>query len=469
MPPEYAEGPSSSDAPGQASAREHQRGRSGLTRLDWKIVLVLFVAGASSVLTVTGIRGRSIADLSLGVPGRWFESDGTEILGIMSDRSSENHRIKLHPLFPLISYPATRAIMSVGKLQPLQAAFVLNALTAGAWLGTFYAINRLLDCPRLDSLIFTGLAATSGAALFWFIVPETYPLGSLTILSCFLVTALSRHRRVPDWCFVATSAASLSITVTNWMAGIAGTWVCRPMRRAIMLSAIAFLIVAGLTGVERFVFPGMTGFFFSPRGYLFHKVYVLPEEQGGPLTAARVVFLTSEVIPRLELSAYPQQQGPMGPMLTIQHSPAGSSGLLGQLATILWVALLAAGAVGLFAREGDRPFRIALGLTILGQSALYSVYGEETFLYALNSVPLFVLAVSVASRSRWRYAILALAALMLPCAAWNNASQLKHALDHLPQPRTGTATLGGTASTHATMNIQMRLTTPARILATVGL
>jgi hypothetical protein len=431
--PDIAEGPPRKQPDSQPSAIGPVRATAGFGGLDRLIVLGLFAVGVSWVILVTQARGQAITDLSLGVPGRWFESDGTEIMQIMSDPSFANQRIKLHPLFPLIAYPMTRGIMGIGGLPPLRAVFVLNALTAGLWLATLYAIVRLVGCRRPDSLLFTGLAATSGAGMFWFLVPETYPLGSLTILQCFLLVALARHRRVPEWCFVAASAASLSITVTNWMAGLLGSLVTRTPRRAITLSLAALTIVAGLAATQRLVFPRSTGLFLNPKGYLFQTVYVMTEEQGGPLAAGRVIFLTSEVTPRIELSPYPHQQAELGPLLTIQHAPAGSSGPVGQAATILWGLLLAAGALALVAGPADRSFRIALGLMILGETVLHMAYGEETFLYALNYVPLLILAASLATLSRWRYAILTCAALLLPCLAWNNGHQLKDALDRPPQ------------------------------------
>ena len=267
------------------------------------------------MLLLTQARASSIVDLSR----RWFESDVDENLQVMSDRAAQSGRAKVHPLFPLVAYPVTYGIMSIGKLPPLEAVFAVNALTAGLWLVTFYAINRLVDCRRLDSLLFTGLAATSGAALFWFIVPETYPIGSLTILLSLLVVALARRRRVPDWCFVLASAATLSITVTNWMAGLISTAVRRSPRRAIALSLTALVIVAGLAAAERLIFFRTKGFFASPGGYALYKGYLLGKEHGGPLNAARVIFLTSEVVPRIELSRFPTQLDAKGPQLTIQR------------------------------------------------------------------------------------------------------------------------------------------------------
>ena len=333
----------------------------GFTRLDWLMVLGLFAVAFSGVLLVTFPRTKSITDLALGEYGRWFESDSGEFLRMMSDRNDESKRVKLHPLFPLITLPPTRLIMAIGGLSPLHAVFVLNAATAGVWAEVLYAIMRLLDCRRGDSLLFTSLAGTSGAAFFWFIVPETYPLGSLTILVSLLLMALSRRRRLPDWALIASSAASLSILISNWMAGVITTFLCKPPRRAVVLSLVAAALVAGLAASQRLVFPRMSGLFFSPRGYADQKIYLMAHEQGGPLEAARVIFLTAEVTPRIDLARSWTQWTHMGPQLTIQHSGVGSSGAAGKAATVFWMPLLAAGAIRGHFRAGrqalsDRPW-----------------------------------------------------------------------------------------------------------------
>jgi hypothetical protein len=92
-------------------------------------------------------------------------------------------------------------------------------------------------------------------------------------------------------------------------------------------------------------------------------------------------------------------------------------------------------------------------VTLLGHTALYLVYGEETFLYALNFVPLLILAASLATLSRWRSLVLAVAGLLLPCAAWNNACQLREALSFPPQPPASGARLDSRAEMYVPIGV----------------
>jgi hypothetical protein len=69
-----------------------------------------------------------------------------------------------------------------------------------------------------------------------------------------------------------------------------------------------------------------------------------------------------------------------------------------------------------------------LALSIAGQVALHIVFGNETFLYALDWVPLFVTAAALASLGRPRWIVLTLAAIFAVTAGIHNAQQLQATL-----------------------------------------
>ena len=64
------------------------------------------------------------------------------------------------------------------------------------------------------------LGLGSAGAVFWLTVPESYGLGSITLMLPLALLAAGAWRRIPAGWWVAASAASLSITVTNWMSGL---------------------------------------------------------------------------------------------------------------------------------------------------------------------------------------------------------------------------------------------------------
>ena len=66
-----------------------------------------------------------------------------------------------------------------------------------------------------------------------------------------------------------------------------------------------------------------------------------------------------------------------------------------------------------------------LALSIAGQVGLHIVYGNETFLYALDWIPLFVTAAALATLTRMRWIVLALAAVFTVTAGIHNAHSLQ--------------------------------------------
>ena len=117
------------------------------------------------------------------------------------------------------------------------------------------------------------------------------------------------------------------------------------------------------------------------------------------------------------------------PLMTVQNSAPGSTGVCGKIATTAWAILLLLGLAGLFLARGIIPFRITLVLIILSQMALHILYGEETFLYALHFAPLLVVLAALATLTRLRVAALACAAVVAVSAGMNNLVQFKQDAD----------------------------------------
>jgi hypothetical protein len=217
---------------------------------------------------------------------------------------------------------------------------------------------------------------------------------------------------------VLTSAFTLSVTVTNWMAGLLVTFSRQRVGRALQLSANALCLVVVLWGVQRQVFP--TADFFI--GYSNYKRFILRPESGGPLAVGRVFLAHSMVMPELRSTVDPK----WGSTLTVQHSGVASGGRLAVLALACWGALLILGLVGL--RAAPRPVVVLLIGMAIAQFGLHVVFGEETFLYTLHFVPLLVILASWGSETRARGAVLALAGLFVVAAAINNVRHLSTAL-----------------------------------------
>ena len=106
--------------------------------------------------------------------------------------------------------------------------------------------------------------------------------------------------------------------------------------------------------------------------------------------------------------------------LSIERSKPGTAGVVGKVGLVAWIGLLGLGIIAVFASAADRAFRGVLGLLIIGQLTLHTLYGTETFLYSLHFAPFLVILAGIACLSYWGRFALFLALIVIPCAAIEN-------------------------------------------------
>ena len=347
----------------------------------------------------------------------WFQADLPRALANMVDSQSNHYRTKVHPIASILIHPLVAGLRVLWPGSDLQVAMRFAALVAALWVISFYALCRLLGTGRFVALGFSLLAIASAGFQFWFSVPETFGIGSLTLLWVLLVAALAVHRPVGDRLLVAASIASLSITVTNWVAGLALAVVQRPWRRAFAISAIAFVVVAVVSVAQRFLYRFAKFFFLGSRE---EADYVNLEQSGTVLHKLAGMFWHPISVPEVLLAK--ASEAPKLNWLTVQLSAPGSGSWAGMLALGLWTLLLAAGVHGLLRSPQWHAFGKVLGLTLAAQVALHLIYGEETFLYAAHFLPLLMALAVFAARSLPGPVAACIALLTAGLAAFNNAA-----------------------------------------------
>jgi hypothetical protein len=384
-------------------------------------VLAIFLAAAAALAAFQGARALDPVVLEWQTGDSWFESDVARIHDNMTNRQSNHYRASVHPLFSLVSYSGVRGIREALGLDERTGIQAFTAATAAVWTITLFLLLRVIGCRRSDAVLFTVLAAASASAMFWFVVPETYPLGSISILLALGAVAFAERRRLHWTLFIVASALSLSFTVTNWMAGIAAAAVRFRPRRALAITGAALAVVLALWCVQKVLFPSAG----SPFAQAEEMKYVLHERSGGPLAVARSFAFHSILMPEFE--ELERSQRPDWPILVTQGAAVGSGSQWGAIGVILWSLLLIAGVWGAARTGRDGRFRIALGLVILGQLALHMLYGEETFLYSCHFGSLLVVLAAFGTFTRARPAVVALAAVLAACAILNNTGQFARA------------------------------------------
>jgi len=395
------------------------------TKIWRELLLVVALGAAAGAGSLQGTRHLGPAVIDPHYEDFWFEADTADFVPMMTDREGRHGETRVHPLLSLWVYPPVKALRLVFGLAPFEAVDLFLAWSAALWAGALFAVLRLIGCRRLDATVFTLLAIHSAAATFWFVVPESYPVGSLTLVIALGVSALAQHRPLAPVWYVITSAMTLSGTVTNWMAGIFATCARFPWRRALQLTVNAFCLVVVLWGVEKAMFPSAGFFLENPRKgkFIFH------ERAGGPGQIIPSFAFHSMVMPAIVDRPFKTGQ----PRLVTQPSAPGSASPWGAAAVWLWALLLGLGAWGACSTRTHVQFRRVLGLTLLGQLGLHLVYGDETFLYSLHFLPLLVMLAAYGALTRARPLVLGLAVALTVCARINNQAQFHDAATRLDQ------------------------------------
>ncbi len=350
----------------------------------------------------------------------WFEADIRDFFPMLSERWSPRHgETNVHPLFSLMVCAPVIAIQKLLGLSPLHAVHGALAVVAALWVAGLYGILRAAGCRRMDAALFSILALNSAAVVFGFVVPESFPFGSLTIVLALGLVALSARRRIaPAW-YVLMSAATLSITITNWMTGILATFERFPWRRALQLTVNAFCLVVVLSAAQRVLFPHASYMLDGVRKGRF----IFDPDAGGPRQIVKAVLFHSMVMPAIADRPDPKHRLQM----VTQSSPPGSGTPWGRAAVWLWAALLGVGVWGARAAARHLALRNVVCATLLGQLALHLVYGDEMLLYAPHIIPLLIVLAAFGTLTRARPLVLVLAVALVVCVTINNGLQFRQA------------------------------------------
>jgi len=398
---------------------EPARARATLQRRDVFLALSLALVATVATFLASGLLDRRL--LENETMDVWFEADIPRTFRNLTDRWSANDNAKFHPLYVLVGLPPVHLLRTIAGLDAWVAVRVTYAIVAGLWGASMFAFLRLVGCRRPDALVFALVGLTSAGAMFWFPVPETHTLASITVLFPMLVVAASAHRAVPALVEVAASAASLAITFTNWMAGGLASLILRPVRKAVLISAGALALVVGLWAVQKVVVPQSDFLVGGGVG----ESHILSPESRGVLHIAEVFFAHTVVMP--EISVADRPGAGKWPVMLIQPAHPGTAGMWSVASLVLWGGLFLAGLWALVRLPGRERLRLYLGILLAGQCVLFVLFGNETFLYAPNYLPVLIAVAALAALTPWRMVVVAAATALVVTNSVGNAAQLRRA------------------------------------------
>src|SRR3972149_665091 len=254
----------------------------------------------------------------------WFESDLADNLDILVNRHYA-HSLNIHLMFSLVAYPSVYILHSIAGIELLTAIRIYVVTGAILWVSMLYVLLRLMGCRRFDATLFSLLGTTSAAAMFWLVVPESFMLGSLSILLALLTVTLAQRRGLSSLWYAGVNALTLGFTVTNWMMGIIATLVNHPLKRTAQIVVNGLFIAVLLWMVGKALSP-QGGFLFFVASTQFQ--YTFTPLSGGPLNVLNSFAFHSMIMPTFELvdrfSAPPNILPNNWPIMVTQYSGPGS-------------------------------------------------------------------------------------------------------------------------------------------------
>jgi hypothetical protein len=352
----------------------------------------------------------------------WFGADTTRVLRDMFVLDANHYRSKVHPLFMGFMMPVAGLLKHVLRLPEYTAVTVINAALAGTWSWLLFRMFRSMGVCRWDAGLLVGVGMASSAALFWFSVPETYSLGTVSLLLPLWLLSRERLHPVRDAALVLAGAFSLGVTVTNFMSGVISALVSRPLRRAVVLCAMMAVLATAAWVVEKKTIPHTGGYFF--RGQVEENSYLFDPRAGGPLRCLRAVLSHGMVMPAVVVGDDRSLGAQPSPMF---------GGVVQSAGVVSWFALLGLGLLSLLRSTAQPRLRRALLALTAAQVALHAVYGDETFLYTLHTSSLLLLIAAWAGAGPWKKLARVFVVALLILLPVNNISRLVEAA-RMPLP-----------------------------------
>jgi hypothetical protein len=392
--------------------------RDSLKRNRWLDVVLALALGVAAA--IAPIKFQPQIPLDERSSNTFFDADVPSVLLNMTDRWSEQTFNKRHPLFSILAIPPVYAVAILTRLPRVAAAKAILIVGSSAWGIILYFLLLRYTSDRAAAVLFTLVGSASASAMFWLAIPERYLFSSLSILLALLVLKQHGDEAERSREMVASTIASLSMTLTNSMlAGIAALRLL-PFKRAVRVlfdgfGIVALIAVAGTLWVPKAEFIGMNR---HDGTYINLPSFTRVKEVG------RVFLFDSMVMPEpltIENSFFTH------PVLSVQRAGFSRQSTTGAAGLILWAALLAIGVLGLRNSQNE-VIRTVIPGFLAGQFLLHWIYGIETFLYCADWIPALVLLAAMGVKTRARPVVLLLAAALAVTAVSNNWNRLDQAV-----------------------------------------
>lgn len=401
--------------------------RQPLTRADLALAVVLGLIALS--VSLWGFEQTSRAEGINTYLSIFLQADIGRVAENLVTTSGNHARTSVHPIASILLYPFG-AFLTLTGLAPLTAAKVLVVTISALNAALFSLILRLLGLPRLIGGLFTLLFISSACFVFWSSVIELFPFACFSILlALFLMFRICQSTAL-SW--ITANVLTLGLTTPNWIFGIIATAVRQKLKPFLLICTAALGFVGVVSIIQNPLFE-KAAYFFNPIPLMREANFTQPamQAQGSyetgwqPLNNLRSLYVTTIIA----MPATIEVQNSIEIVTTNQTSGFPTGELSPVIATVAWVILFGLGVWGAIRHRLLRLPLIGVGLMLLFQSLLHSVYGEVTFLYSLHYLPLLVLIAACAWFTPFRHIAAVLTTVVIVFGTMNNIDRLQSTID----------------------------------------
>ncbi|MEM5518141.1 hypothetical protein WNY37_14375 [Henriciella sp. AS95] len=407
--------------------RSIKPGRLPLERRDISIAIGLGLIGmAVCIWAFTQTQRIDAINTHLSI---FLQADIGRVADNMTSTGGAHARTSVHPIASILIYPFTAVLMAFG-LGPIHAAATLVVLIMGVNVALFSLIIRLLGLPRPVGALFTVLFMASASFVFWSGIIELFPFAGFSLLLAMFMMFRIKTAHWAWW--IVLNVLTLGLTTPNWVFGLIATAVRQKLKPFLVITAASLAVVGVLAVVQNATFA-KAGLFFNPKLVAYEMNYIQPTmedrgdyEQGWkPLSNLRSMYVTTVVAMPVDV----EHQNGVELVTTNQSTGFPKGELAPVIAVSAWIVLFGLGIWGAFRRPELRLPLAGAGLMLLSQTALYSIYGEVTFLYSLHFMPLILLFASCAWFAPYKSVAVGLASVVIAFGAINNEQRLQETIE----------------------------------------
>ena len=345
----------------------------------------------------------------------WFDSDTRMVVSNMTDATRRHWKLYKHPLFSGIFFPMTYGVAAIVG-DTLMAVHLIYAANAPITVLLLWLLLARVGVMGIDRSLICLLFIVSSAMLFWYSIPETFPISANGLLVALHAAISTKPRTWLGYLGHAlASLATFSITITNWVAGIIATTTAfglldRPVRTiaqlrrgnphkwgsvktVALISASIMTVAVPVAFVQFFVFAEASVFFYPPS--FRHEASFMFDYEFTSLFARPFILLLSPIVVGT-LGTWND-----GTQLMAENFVPNT--WYGLVALCLWTSLLLGGAWAAFSQfrnvmnpqSPTRRLAVAASLSLLFMLMLHLIFGYMVFLYVAHTLPYVLVLVGL--------------------------------------------------------------------------